>query len=218
MINEPSARISWWRRPTALCSESSDRKLFEQTISARRSVSCAGVESPPPRISLSRTLRPASASCHAASEPASPPPTMWMSNCIALPVVACVGDWNCLARLAIGLAMLLLILFAAAQTATLSANNYAVDEPMPPRPAVLAWADEFNGKHLDASKWSFDTSRNKQGWYNGELQYYAADRRRNLRLQSGRLIIEAHKDPQAIRGFGDWGGQQYSSAKIVTQG
>jgi licheninase len=114
--------------------------------------------------------------------------------------------------------MLLLKLFAAAQTATLSANNYAVDEPMPPRPAVLAWADEFNSKYLDASKWSYDTSRNKQGWYNGELQYYAADRRRNLRLQSGRLIIEAHKDPQAIRGLGDWGGQQYSSAKIVTQG
>ena len=43
MISEPSARISWWSRPTALCSASSERKLFEQTISARRSVSCAGV-------------------------------------------------------------------------------------------------------------------------------------------------------------------------------
>ena len=35
MISEPSARISWWSRPTALCSASSERKLFEQTISAR---------------------------------------------------------------------------------------------------------------------------------------------------------------------------------------
>ena len=114
--------------------------------------------------------------------------------------------------------MLILLLAAAAQTATLSANNYAVDEPMPPRPSALAWADEFNGKRLDASKWSFDTSRNKQGWYNGELQYYAAGRRQNLRLEGGRLIMEAHKDPLAIRRLSDWGGQQYSSAKIVTQG
>ena len=114
--------------------------------------------------------------------------------------------------------MPLLMLAAATQTATLSANNYTVDEPMPPRPSALVWADEFNGNRLDASKWSFDASRNKQGWYNGELQYYAAGRRRNLRLEGGRLIIEAHKDPLAIRGLSDWGGQQYSSAKIVTQG
>ena len=86
MISEPSARISWWSRPTALCSASSERKLFEQTISASRSVSCAGVVSPPPRISLRRTRRPASASCQAASLPASPPPMMWMSK--DMPVIA----------------------------------------------------------------------------------------------------------------------------------
>ena len=58
MISEPSARISWWSRPTALCSASSERKLFEQTISASRSVSCAGVASPPPRISRQADLEP----------------------------------------------------------------------------------------------------------------------------------------------------------------
>ena len=51
MISEPSARISAWSRPTALCSASSERKLFEQTSSARPSVWCAGVVSPEPRIS-----------------------------------------------------------------------------------------------------------------------------------------------------------------------
>ena len=59
-----------------IVSASSLRKLFEQTISARRSLSCAGVMSPPPRISLSLTRTPASASCQAASEPARPPPMM----------------------------------------------------------------------------------------------------------------------------------------------
>ena len=51
MISEPSARISAWSRPTALFSASSERKLFEQTSSASPSVWCAGVISPPPRIS-----------------------------------------------------------------------------------------------------------------------------------------------------------------------
>jgi beta-glucanase (GH16 family) len=107
---------------------------------------------------------------------------------------------------------------AATQQPTLSANNYAVDEAMPSKPSVLAWADEFNGSTLDTSKWSFDTSRNKLGWYNGELQYYAANRPENLRFAKGLLIIEARKDPSHMRKLGDWGGQQYSSAKITTKG
>jgi beta-glucanase (GH16 family) len=107
------------------------------------------------------------------------------------------------------------LLSAAAQT--LSANNYSIDEPMPAHSGKLLWSDEFAGKTLDRSKWSFDTSRNKQGWYNGELQYYAANRRQNLRLENGRLIIELHKDPQLIRKLPDWGKQEYSSAKISTK-
>jgi hypothetical protein len=38
MISDPSRRISAWMRPTALCSASSERKLFEQTSSASESV------------------------------------------------------------------------------------------------------------------------------------------------------------------------------------
>jgi beta-glucanase (GH16 family) len=108
------------------------------------------------------------------------------------------------------------LLLAAAQS--LSANNYAVDEPMPAHAPTLSWSDEFDGSALDASKWSFDTSRNKIGWYNKELQYYAADRPENLRLADGRLVIELRRDPEAIRRFLDWGGQTYSSAKIFTEG
>lgn len=101
---------------------------------------------------------------------------------------------------------------------TLSANNYSVTQPMHAPPGAPTWSDEFNGTSLDRSKWSFDASRNKVGWFNGEQQYYSADRLANLRLENGRLIIEARHDPEAIRGFADWGGQQYSSARITTRG
>jgi beta-glucanase (GH16 family) len=112
---------------------------------------------------------------------------------------------------------MLTAVFRAAAAQSLSANNYAVDEPMPAHSAALQWSDEFDGTALDASKWSFDTSRNKAGWYNKELQYYAADRPENLRVGDGQLTIELRNDPEAISRFPDWGGQQYSSAKIVTK-
>ena len=110
------------------------------------------------------------------------------------------------------------VILAAMAQASLSANNYVIDEPMPAHTQTLLWSDEFDGPALDLSKWSFDTSRNKLGWFNGELQYYAADRRENLRIENGHLIIELRKDPKLIRKFPDWGKQQYSSAKIVTHG
>ena len=112
--------------------------------------------------------------------------------------------------------MLTALLFAAAAQSLLG-NNYAVDEPMPAHAANLLWADEFNASSLDTSKWSFDTSRNKLGWYNGELQYYAANRPENLRLENGHLVIELRKDPERIRRLADWGKQKYSSAKIFTK-
>ena len=83
--------------------------------------------------------------------------------------------------------MLSLIFAAALQDATLSANNYAVDLPMPARSPALVWADEFDGTALDTSKWSHDTSRNKIGWHNKELQYYSANRPENLRVGGGIL-------------------------------
>lgn len=114
------------------------------------------------------------------------------------------------------------ILFAlaiAAADTQLAANNYTVDEPMArPAEARLVWSDEFEGKSLDLSKWSFDTHRNAEGWYNEEAQYYSANRPENARVENGRLIIEARHDPDQIRKFRDWGRQKYSSARIVTKG
>jgi beta-glucanase (GH16 family) len=106
----------------------------------------------------------------------------------------------------------------AAQDASLSSNQYRVNGTMQAPAGEPVWRDEFSGKKLDKSKWSFDTSRNAEGWYNNELQYYAANRPQNLRLQNGVLVIEARHDPQDIKANSDYGKQQYSSAKIHTKG
>ena len=118
-------------------------------------------------------------------------------------------------RLLIALAIAALPFAAAAQS--LTANNYAVDEPMPrPADAKLVWADEFDGAALDTSKWRYDTVRNKLGWYNGELQYYGA-RPQNVRVENGHLIIEARRETLSPAQFPDWGGQIYTSGKIVSR-
>jgi beta-glucanase (GH16 family) len=83
--------------------------------------------------------------------------------------------------------------------------------------ARLVWRDEFNGRSLDLSKWQYDTSRNKQGWYNGELQYYSAGRPENIRIANGRLTIEARHETLDASSYPDWGGQHYTSAKIVSK-
>ncbi|UUL84037.1 glycoside hydrolase family 16 protein [Sphingomonas qomolangmaensis] len=104
----------------------------------------------------------------------------------------------------------------ALQAATLGATNYAADAPMaaPKTPPTLA--DEFAVTTIDPSVWRYDTHRNAEGWHNNELQYYSAGRRENARVENGVLIIEARREPMSKAMFADWGGQHYSSAKLVT--
>jgi hypothetical protein len=61
-----------------------------------------------------------------------------------------------------------LVALAAAEP-QLAAGNHSVDKAMPG--PILVWSDEFDGVSLDRSKWSFDTYRNKAGWYNEEQQF-----------------------------------------------
>ena len=99
------------------------------------------------------------------------------------------------------------------------ADNYRVDAPMArPADARLVWSDEFDGDRLDPAKWRYDTSRNRDGWYNGEQQYYAADRPENVRVENGRLIIEARREALDRARYPDWGGQHYTSGRIDTRG
>lgn len=112
--------------------------------------------------------------------------------------------------------MLSAFLLLAAQSA-FTVTNAGYDGPMerPPN-ARLVWRDEFDGTALDLDKWTYDTARNKVGWYNGELQYYSAGE--NSRVANGRLTIEARHEKLDPTHFPDWGGQEYTSAKIFSKG
>jgi len=76
----------------------------------------------------------------------------------------------------------------------------------------LVWSDEFNIDGApDTRRWSYDLGDgcpDNCGWGNNELQFYTADSI-NARVESGVLIIEAHKD--------SIGGKPFSSAKIVSR-
>ncbi len=81
----------------------------------------------------------------------------------------------------------------------------------------LVWADEFDIDGLpDAARWAYDTERNAIGWHNEELQYYAAARLQNTRVENGVLILEAHNE--STTPFADNGGQTYTSGKLITLG
>jgi beta-glucanase (GH16 family) len=80
----------------------------------------------------------------------------------------------------------------------------------------LVWADDFDRPGLpDASKWQYDTGRNREGWHNRELQYYAAARRANSEVRGGHLHLTARRE--ALRDAPDWGGQAYTSARLMTR-
>jgi beta-glucanase (GH16 family) len=81
----------------------------------------------------------------------------------------------------------------------------------------LVWADDFDTPGLpDPSRWAYDTDRNRLGWWNNERQYYAAARLANSVVEGGRLRITARRE--ALSSLPDWGGQAYSSARLVTRG
>jgi beta-glucanase (GH16 family) len=115
----------------------------------------------------------------------------------------------------IGYASLLLLAAQSTFTVTNSAYNGPVKRPANAR---LIWRDEFNGTALDPRKWQYDTARNKVGWHNRERQYYSAGRRKNLRVANGRLTIEARHEKLDPTRFPDWGGQDYTSARIFSKG
>lgn len=96
----------------------------------------------------------------------------------------------------------------------------AIDQAggIPPGYRVV-WADEFDVDGLpDPTRWTYDTDRNALGWYNHELQYYALARPENSQVAGGSLLITARKEDLSTAGLKDWGGQGYSSARLVTRG
>lgn len=82
----------------------------------------------------------------------------------------------------------------------------------------LVWADEFNesGPLPSSSKWDYDVAANATGWYNHELQYYSAARAENARVSGGKLIITGRKERATWAS--DYGGQNYTSTRLITRG
>lgn len=84
-----------------------------------------------------------------------------------------------------------------------------VGDPVAPSARKLVWADEFTKNGLpDSTKWGYEVGG--KGWGNNELQYYTANRLENVRVENGKLIIEARKE--------DYQGNKYTSARLLTRG
>jgi hypothetical protein len=80
----------------------------------------------------------------------------------------------------------------------------------------LIWNDEFDTDGLvDEVKWKYDTFRNPVGWYNNELQYYSSRRPENAVVDDGKLLITARIE--TLDNLPDYGGQKYTSARMITQ-
>jgi len=80
----------------------------------------------------------------------------------------------------------------------------------PPDGWTLVWSDEFNqpdGTAPDSTKWDYDIGG--KGWGNHELEYYTSSTN-NVRIENGKLVIEARKE--------SLGGRNYTSARLQTHG
>ncbi|MEY4929756.1 MAG: hypothetical protein RI909_480, partial [Bacteroidota bacterium] len=74
------------------------------------------------------------------------------------------------------------------------------------------WSDEFDYAGApDSVKWNYDLGDgcpNVCGWGNNEAQYYTKDSK-NVRVENGNLIIEAHHD--------SLGGKAYTSTRLISK-
>lgn len=77
---------------------------------------------------------------------------------------------------------------------------------------TLVWADEFDEEgEPQSERWGYDLGDGcpgNCGWGNNELQYYTR-RPENIRIEDGKLIIEARKE--------DYKGSEYTSARLVSK-
>jgi len=76
----------------------------------------------------------------------------------------------------------------------------------------LVWHDEFDGVSLATDKWTYVVGGN--GFGNDELEYYT-DRRQNVYVQNGNLILNALKESYTGP---DGVSREYTSGRIRTKG
>ena len=77
-----------------------------------------------------------------------------------------------------------------------------------PDSSTLVWEDNFDGRELDLSSWNIERWDPRR--VNDEDQAYT-DKKENLRVEDGKLIIEAHRQVSEDA-------STYTSARITTQG
>lgn len=99
-----------------------------------------------------------------------------------------------------------------AQEAVLSPSPFVAQEQKTdlPNPTKLVWSDEFEGDQLDHSKWGIEV--NAFGGGNAEMQIYT-DQQKNIRVEEGCLVIEAHKGKTSVAGTE----RDYSSGRVRTK-
>lgn len=97
------------------------------------------------------------------------------------------------------------VVLGAAATLALAVGCASVKSSQPWR---LVWADEFDGHHIDSSKWEFEV--NASGGGNNELQYYVTN---NARVSGGYLYIEARRENY----FGPEGSRNFTSSRLRTK-
>ncbi|MEO6132664.1 MAG: glycoside hydrolase family 16 protein [Saprospiraceae bacterium] len=85
--------------------------------------------------------------------------------------------------------------------------------PTAPDKLKLVWSDEFDsGTMPDPTKWSYDLGDGCPdicGWGNNELQYYTENRKENVRIEDGYLVIEARQEKM--------GSKEYTSARVKSK-
>jgi beta-glucanase (GH16 family) len=84
--------------------------------------------------------------------------------------------------------------------------NQGYSTPLSYPNMTLVWNDEFDGNSL-SSDWTYDIGNGNWGWGNNELEYYRTD---NATVENGLLTITAKQE--------SFGGQNYTSSRIKTQG
>lgn len=121
----------------------------------------------------------------------------------------------CLPTRAFGAMTAMLLAAALAGCTTPPPSSPASRLAIPPG-YQLVWSDEFDRDGLpDPAKWVHDRHRNRQGWYNNELQYYSGPRAENAVVRGGRLAITARIE--SLREEPDWGGQRYTATRLITR-
>lgn len=88
------------------------------------------------------------------------------------------------------------------------AGEYRLTKPS--KKWVLVWADEFDGRTLDTSKWSRE--ENNYGGGNNERQFYSTDPKYSF-VKDGRLHIAVHRDAYTSS---DGKTSPYTSARLRT--